>query len=134
MVTKFLKSIKDNYDLYRIKNNSKLLFQMTIFQNSIPRIQVLRQKSLAQFNIDIENKRGLAFIILIGELDEFDKKFKVTKYYKESRQIDLNGMKYVIFTDSDIENINTIYFDIFKEVFGYTEDDRYSREINIFKN
>ncbi|AUC80169.1 hypothetical protein CW736_12650 [Nonlabens sp. MB-3u-79] len=133
IISDLLKRIRHNRRLSLIKNDPNLRFEMTIYQNNLPRMQVFRQATIIQFGLNIIEENGLAFFVLIGDVDKFNKAFQSTVYFQDSQKINLEGLKYVILTDSDPSHINKIYFDVFEKVFGYTPEKEYQINLKIFK-
>lgn len=133
MILEIINKIKYNYKLLKIKKNSDILFEKTEFQNNIPRLQICRQASLVRFGIKIEDKRGFAFLVLVGNVETFNEAFKRTKYFEKAQRIEIDSLKYVILTNSDPSNLNKVYFDMFEQVFGYPKDKEYSTELTIYE-
>jgi len=133
MIIEIINKIKYNYKLWKIKRYPDILFEKIEFQNNMPRLQICRQASMVRFGIKIEDKRGFAFLVLVGEVEKFNESFKKTKYYEKAQKLEIDSLKYVILTNSDPSNLNKVYFDIFKQVFGYPKDKEYSTELTIFK-
>lgn len=133
MILATIKKIKYNYKLWKIKRNPDILFEKIEFQNNMPRLQICRQASMVRFGVKIEDERGFAFLVLVGDVEKFNEAFKKTKYYGKAQKLEVDALKYVILTNSDPSNLNKIYFDMFEQVFGYPKDKEYSTELTIFK-
>lgn len=114
---------KYNKNLKKIRKDPSLLFQLVIYYNDLPKIQILRQKSLIgdeKFTITEEN--GLAFFISLGTKQDLISNFKSSKYYENHVIVDSNKGIYAFLCSGEFENIDSVSLYLMHNIFGFRED------------
>lgn len=125
MIKKWLDKKKYNQKIRKIKNDYSLLFQLIIYYDDIPRIQVLRQGSIMEdpvFRNFKLKKNDLVFFIQIGTNSSLLSNFKKSKYYDNHIKFDNEKGIYAFLSSGEFENIDSITLDIMNNILEFNKD------------
>ncbi len=121
----------------RILKEPELEFSYQFFQNDIPRIEFIRQKSLANFK-DIEISKPTDFAVKIFTFgdDKVIEKIEAWKHSEKSMKLrddEKSDLYYCIFMKSGLNEIKLVSQDILTNIFDMTDGDEVDYGVKLFE-